>query len=505
MTWRAQGKLDGTIWACPPHDVIAAASVLIDDEKEFARLFIQKPEDAKKKKKKGGEEVGGVIQLVDAKRAMNAGIALAKLRVRHGNGWTCVHRRDPAATLHVLSAQVSFGIVADCLMNMSSRSGKLLLTMVEIQVREAGTSARHQRVRAHPCIHALAQRATRMQNLVALCPTDEEVNLVKSFKGDTSRLGQAEKFFLAVADVPAARQRAEGLSFQATFDERIREASARIKLFAAAVEQIRSASRLQQLMKAVAVLGNKMNGVSKKSKAGVVRAYTVASLQQLHLVRLSAWRVQPVRSDTILQHSVCEHRCRQKRSTSRPPFSSTSSNCSARRSRAYCSCQRCAHCVTCGRRGKGVCAPARPARFVMQDFAGETLMEAKRLPLDVMNEEMKELRESLTALEALIRDAAQEASGWAGLNTGADGPMYVDEDVETATDSKERSKSKAKDAVHTSSDATPIEGGAPAASPQAAGKESDPPTPEGAPARARVPPLRSEAVCHTRARTLAWR
>ena len=40
---------------------------------------LQKPEDLKKKKKK--QDSGGVIQLVDQKRAMNAGIALAKLKV----------------------------------------------------------------------------------------------------------------------------------------------------------------------------------------------------------------------------------------------------------------------------------------------------------------------------------------------------------------------------------------------------------------------------------------
>ena len=39
---------------------------------------LQKPEDLKKKKK---EDKGSVVQLLDGKRAMNAGIALAKLKV----------------------------------------------------------------------------------------------------------------------------------------------------------------------------------------------------------------------------------------------------------------------------------------------------------------------------------------------------------------------------------------------------------------------------------------
>lgn len=133
---------------------------------QFERLFIQKPEDLKKKKKK--DDKGGVIQLVDQRRAMNAGIALAKLKV-------------------------PFAAVVSCLGGMSARSpdGKHLLTLVELQ------------------------------NLRTLCPTDDEVKLVKGFKGDVTRLGPAERFFIAVADVPQARARSEGLWYQANFDDRV--------------------------------------------------------------------------------------------------------------------------------------------------------------------------------------------------------------------------------------------------------------------------------------------
>ena len=37
----SQGKIEGTIWAGPPGDLIAAASQLITNEKEFAKLFLQ--------------------------------------------------------------------------------------------------------------------------------------------------------------------------------------------------------------------------------------------------------------------------------------------------------------------------------------------------------------------------------------------------------------------------------------------------------------------------------
>lgn len=99
-------------------------------------------------------------------------------------------------------------MVVQCLGAMCARSGKYLLSGVELQ------------------------------NLVKLAPTDDEIKLVKGFKGDVRRLGACEKFFLAVADVPQCKGRAEGLQFQFNFDERIKEARGRIKLFTDAMTQV---------------------------------------------------------------------------------------------------------------------------------------------------------------------------------------------------------------------------------------------------------------------------
>jgi hypothetical protein len=95
---------------------------------------------------------------------------------------------------------------------------------------------------------------------------------------------QAEKFMLAVVDVPQAKQRAEGLVFQSGFDERLKETYARISTFQSAILQLRNASRLQRFLKAVLVLGNKMNGVTTSTKRQLVKAFTVNSLHQLYLV-----------------------------------------------------------------------------------------------------------------------------------------------------------------------------------------------------------------------------
>jgi hypothetical protein len=68
---------------------------------------------------------------------------------------------------------------------------------------------------------------------------------------DNAPTPQCEKFFLAVADVPGARGRAEGLWYQANFDERVKEAYGRIKLFSAAIDQVRERRRIQTAPKYV--------------------------------------------------------------------------------------------------------------------------------------------------------------------------------------------------------------------------------------------------------------
>ena len=192
-----QGKTAGTCWAGPPGDVVAAALQLIQDDKEFARLFIQRPEDAAKKKKK---DDGGMISLVDGRRAMNCGIGLARLRA------------------------TTTGVIA-CLGAMCTREppggGGVLLTPAELQA------------------------------LRTLCPTEEEIKLVRSFTGDVSRLGACERFFLAASTVPHARARADGLWYQANFDERVAAARGRLSIMTAAIDQVRAASRFRRFLKVV--------------------------------------------------------------------------------------------------------------------------------------------------------------------------------------------------------------------------------------------------------------
>jgi hypothetical protein len=229
-----RGPVERTWWGGPPGDLIAAARRLIPDDARFARLFVADPTAGKKK---GGDR-SGVISLVDARRAQNCAIALAKLRTP-----------VPA--------------VAACLRARAPQFGGHLLAAVDIA------------------------------NLTFLTPTPEEARLVAGFAGDASRLGPAERFFAALGDVPAARGVAAGLRLQCEWEERVADVRVRLGVLVGACAQVSSAARLARVCKAALALGNRLNlgdgakggALAEAARPKLVRAFTLPSLLQLHLTR----------------------------------------------------------------------------------------------------------------------------------------------------------------------------------------------------------------------------
>jgi hypothetical protein len=63
------------------------------------------------------------------------------------------------------------------------------------------------------------------------------------------------------------------------------DAHAKLQILLAAALQIRNASKFTRILKAILVLGNKMAGVTKNDKSGLVRAFTSNSLGQLALTK----------------------------------------------------------------------------------------------------------------------------------------------------------------------------------------------------------------------------
>jgi len=209
---------------------------LIDDEEEFLRLFTAEAVTAAASKEKKSEattaassKAGQPVVLLDSKRARGVGIALAKLRIPYESIRTC---------------------------------------LVQLTVVVPGSSKE--------------LNLEALQVLEECLPTQEEVQTVKSYRGDKSKLGEAEKFFSVVCDVPKAKARASALAFQAQFGSRTSEVENRVNALSEACKAVKASKRLRKVLEAVLKLGNKLNAEEAGSKSGAkVAAFTLNSLLKL--------------------------------------------------------------------------------------------------------------------------------------------------------------------------------------------------------------------------------
>ena len=211
---------------------------LIDDEEEFLRLFTAEAVSAAASKEKKSEAAAGTgngktgqpVVLLDSKRARGVGIALAKLRISYESIRTC---------------------------------------LVQLTVIVPGTTKE--------------LNLEALQVLEECLPTQEEVQTVKSYRGDKAKLGEAEKFFTVVGDVPKAKARASALAFQAQFGTRTADVENRVNALTEACKAVKASKRLRKVLEAVLKLGNKLNAEETGSKNGgaKVAAFTLNSLLKL--------------------------------------------------------------------------------------------------------------------------------------------------------------------------------------------------------------------------------
>ncbi|ETV96975.1 hypothetical protein, variant [Aphanomyces invadans] len=107
----------------------------------------------------------------------------------------------------------------------------------------------------------------RVQILESLVPTPEEVELVKGYEGDPAILGDTEKFFVAVLDIPRLAQRLRAV--HTTWIHRSREDDVRAKamVLEKAVSELTSSHHTVAVLEIILAVGNYLNGGT--SRGGV--------------------------------------------------------------------------------------------------------------------------------------------------------------------------------------------------------------------------------------------
>jgi len=194
------------------------------------------------------------VNLLDAKKSMNVGIALSGIKMRYS---------DAAAALLQLRLPPS----------ALGQGGA-----------DAGTAAEQPSV--DPADPRRALTAGELDALSKILPTQDELTAVTGYRGDAALLGEPEQFYLAIAPVTSLQPRVDALQFAGKFSESVSDISRRMGVIASALRAVASSAALKQFLAAVLVLGNRMNGVwggvdELRSAPKTVHGFALSSLSKL--------------------------------------------------------------------------------------------------------------------------------------------------------------------------------------------------------------------------------
>jgi formin 2 len=99
----------------------------------------------------------------------------------------------------------------------------------------------------------------QIEKLIKFCPTNEEMELLKTYTGDKAALGKYEQYLLELMKVPRLEAKLRVFSFKTQFGTKITELKERLNVVTSACEEVRSSEKLKEIMKKIPCLGNTSN------------------------------------------------------------------------------------------------------------------------------------------------------------------------------------------------------------------------------------------------------
>ncbi|XP_074281258.1 formin-like protein 13 isoform X2 [Silene latifolia] len=111
--------------------------------------------------------------------------------------------------------------------------------------------------------------ADQVDNLIKFCPTKEEMELLKGYRGEVDKLGKCEQFFLELMRVPRVEAKLRVFSFKMQFETQVSDLRKSLNTVGSASDQIRNSVKLKRVMQTVLSLGNALNqGTARGSAVG---------------------------------------------------------------------------------------------------------------------------------------------------------------------------------------------------------------------------------------------
>ncbi|XP_063414450.1 formin-J-like isoform X4 [Mytilus trossulus] len=130
--------------------------------------------------------------------------------------------------------------------------------------------------------------AEKLRNLLKILPYEDEVEKLKTFDGDKSKLGGAEKFLVSLLTIPYYKSRIEGFAVKEEFNTNMDWIKPAIEAVIAAAKEIKENSHLHELLYLVLIAGNYLNN---GNYAGDAAGFKLSSLIKLTETRANKPRM----------------------------------------------------------------------------------------------------------------------------------------------------------------------------------------------------------------------
>ncbi|XP_052078759.1 formin-J-like [Mytilus californianus] len=130
--------------------------------------------------------------------------------------------------------------------------------------------------------------AEKLRNLLKILPYEDEVEKLKTFDGDKSKLGNAEKFLVSLLTIPYYKSRIEGFAVKEEFNTNMDWIKPAIEAVITAAKEIKENSHLHELLYLVLIAGNYLNN---GNYAGDAAGFKLSSLIKLTETRANKPRM----------------------------------------------------------------------------------------------------------------------------------------------------------------------------------------------------------------------
>ncbi|GAA6035972.1 hypothetical protein JCM8097_005193 [Rhodosporidiobolus ruineniae] len=115
-------------------------------------------------------------------------------------------------------------------------------------------------------------------------PTDDEIELIRSYTGELALLAPADQYFLEMAQVPRLSERLAAMVYRRKLDMDMEELKPDLSILRKAAEELKASTKFRKLLQTVLAIGNALNASTFRGGAA---GFSLESLLKLKDVRPS--------------------------------------------------------------------------------------------------------------------------------------------------------------------------------------------------------------------------